>query len=141
MFKTMVVTCKACRGSTEFQQPYAYHAGFGNQGFLYNDAGTLTLVWSSYDPAFEAVVGAKVPWMLTPELRSALESRLPPAPVGGRWRFSNPARCPKCGVEVAGPMTQNIYYLVYDGSVVLDDPKSGKGLKGLILGGHEQRSG
>jgi hypothetical protein len=38
-------------------------------------------------------------------------------------------------------MTQTIYYLLYEGSLVLDDSKSGKGLSGMILGGQEQQSG
>ena len=137
----MVVTCKACGVSTAFQQPHAYHAGFGDQGFLYNDAGTLTLVWSSFDPAFEAIVGQRHPWTLTPELQAVFEGRLAPAPVGGRWRFSNPARCPHCRAELSGPMTQTIYYLVYEGSFVLNDSKAGKGLSPLIAGAQAQQSG
>ena len=137
----MEVPCGACNKTTAFDQPYAYHAGFGNQGFLYNDAGTMTLVWSSYDPAFEQVVGQQHPWMLTPDLQRLLENRLLPAPAGGRWRFSNPARCRNCGAEISGPMLKTIYYLVYSGSLVADGPESGDGLAPLLSARDERQSG
>ena len=119
--------------SMEFAQEHLYHAGFGDQGFLYNDAGSLTLVWSSYDPAFQALVGLVHPWNLAAEVQSMLEGRLVPAPVGGRWRFSNPARCRFCGSEVSAPMTQSIHFLVYDGSLVVDTPSVGRGLDLVLL--------
>jgi len=40
-----------CGFDNSFDQPYPFHAGFSNAGFLYNEAGNLTLVWSSFDPA------------------------------------------------------------------------------------------
>jgi hypothetical protein len=47
--------------------------GLGIKVFLYNDAGSLTLVWSSFDPAYEAIVGKVHPWMLTIEQQALLE--------------------------------------------------------------------
>lgn len=111
------VKCKHCGHENQFDQPYAYHAGFGNQGFLYDDAGTLTLTWSSYDPAYVAVVGQKHPWALTQSDRDKLESRLRDAPSGGRWRFVNPARCLHCGGQISDSILHTIYYLLYLGSV------------------------
>jgi hypothetical protein len=119
------VPCTACRAVNVFKQPYPYHAGFGNQGFLYNDAGTLTLVWGSYDPAYVAIVGQNHPWALTLALRSKLEESLLPAPAGGRWRFSNPPRCRFCGHAIGAPIGDNIYFLEYDNSI---DAESGLGL-------------
>ena len=120
-----VVECRVCGHANEFNQPYAYHAGFGNQGFLYNDVGNLTLVWSSFDPAYEKIVGQRHPWALTPELEAAIEQSLLPAPTGGSWRFVNPPRCVSCGEPIGEPMSQsNIYYLVYPGSLVLDEGPS-----------------
>ena len=116
----MVITCDACGVRNEFAQPYPYHAGFANQGFLYNDAGNSTLVWSSFDPAYEEIVGTIHPWALSEELRTQLEASLPAAPQGGRWRFTNPARCNKCQSEISPPMGDNIYYLEYPDSVILD---------------------
>ena len=114
------VPCTACRLVNVFKQPYQYHAGFGNQGFLYNDAGTLTLVWSSFDPAYVAIVGERHPWTLATPLQQKLEERLLPAPVGGCWRFSNPPRCRFCGHAIGAPIGDNIYYLFYDGSIDAD---------------------
>jgi hypothetical protein len=76
-----------------FDQPSLYHAGFSDQGFLYNDVGNLSLTWSCYDPAYAALVGGKSPWALTLAEKQKVEEALLPAPKGGRWRFSNPARC------------------------------------------------
>jgi hypothetical protein len=115
------VKCKHCGRDNDFDQPYAYHAGFGNQGFLYDDAGTLTLTWSSFDPAYEAVVGQKHPWALTQSDRDKLESRFGDAPSGGRWRFGNPARCVYCGGQISDSILQTIYFLVYPGSIETQD--------------------
>ena len=117
----MDITCKACGAVTHFRQPYAYHAGFANQGFLYNEAGNLTLVWSSFDAAYGGIVGNHHPWALTEEQRRKLESRLSLAPAGGRWLFNNPACCPSCHSPISGPMTETIYYLSYPGSLILDE--------------------
>lgn len=116
---TITITCPECGHHNVFQQPYAYHAGFGNQGFLYNEAGNRTLIWSSFDPEYEAIVGNCHPWALTEDLRTKLQDCLPPD-TGGKWLFGNPARCLACGHPISEPMTENIYYLVYDDSIDLD---------------------
>ena len=117
----LTVKCKRCGRDNVFDQPYAYHAGFADQGFLYDDAGTLTLVWSMFDPVFDEMFPERTPWTLVESDRRRFEERLRPAPSGGRWRFSNPARCLHCAEPISGPMLQMIYYLVYPGSVVADD--------------------
>jgi len=117
-----------------FEQPYPYHAGFADQGFLYNDAGDLTLVWSSFDSEYEMIVGSKHPWGLTAEEQTKLESSLLPAPKGGRWRFANPARCKQCREEISAPMMRNIYYLVFEGSVLTDTAPDAIGFKFALVG-------
>jgi hypothetical protein len=114
------IDCPSCGHRNEFPQPYPYHAGFGNQGFLYNDAGNLTLVWSSFDPAYEAIIGRQHPWTLTTEQEELLERVLRAAPYGGRWRFVNPARCLECAKPISGPISETISYLIYPGSVHTD---------------------
>ena len=118
----MIVRCSACNHANAFAQPHAYHAGFANQGFLYSDAGTSTLVWSSFDPAYEAIVGQVHPWTLPPTTWARLEAALLPAPDGGPWRASNPPRCLSCGEPIGQPIeTGELYYLIYPGSVLTDD--------------------
>ena len=114
------VACKACRAENEFTQPYPYHAGFGNQGFLYNEAGTLTLIWSSFDPVYGALIDQTHPWALTEHQRSVVEEALSPAPAGGKWLFANPPRCKSCGATIGEPITGTISYLVYPSSIILD---------------------
>ena len=116
----MVIRCRHCGFENPFEQPYAFHAGFSNQGFLYNEAGNLTLVWSSFDPAYEALVGKKHPWTLDIGDRSRLESALLPSPHGDRWLFSNPARCGHCREAIAGSILEDIHYVQYPGSVDVD---------------------
>ena len=128
----MIVTCAACEAKNEFAQPYPYHAGFGNQGFLYNDAGNVTLVWSSFDPAYEEIVGKNQPWVLSDTLRAKLESVLPASPKGDRWRFANPARCINCHAEISAPIGDNIYYLEYPESVILDTGPSARQLRDYL---------
>ena len=118
--KPVVVQCTGCGARNVFNQPYAYHAGFGDQGFLYNESGTCTLIWSAFDPTFQTLVGRANPWVLSRAKQQILEDALQPAPDGSRWLFSNPARCLTCGRPISGPMSQTIYYLEYEGSVSVD---------------------
>ena len=119
----MQLRCGTCGHSNEFDQPYAYHAGFGDQGFLYNEAGDSTLVWSIYDPAYEALLSRyapEQPWELTPEANRDFEAQLPLSPRGDRWRFDNPARCARCKNQIMPPMGKaSIYYLLYPDSILL----------------------
>ncbi len=133
VIKPFIVRCPHCDYDNIFNQPYAYHAGFGDQGFLYNESGTCTLIWSAFDPDFEGVVGRKTPWSLSPEERKKLEDSLISSPDGTRWLFENPARCMKCGHSISKPITGAIYYLEYDGSVDLDlQGNPGRGLKEVL---------
>jgi hypothetical protein len=120
----MELGCAACGNTNQFDQPYPYHAGFGDQGFLYNAAGNCTLVWSILDPVYESLLARhspKQPWALTSEAQREFEQLLPPSPRGDRWRFSNPPRCQNCGEALSAPMgPESIYYLVYPESVVLE---------------------
>ncbi|HEU0070096.1 MAG TPA: hypothetical protein VFS04_02265 [Alphaproteobacteria bacterium] len=120
MTKSLKIKCASCGYENSFEQPYAYHAGFGNQGFLYNDAGNLTLIWSSFDPDYEKIIGRKHPWALTAEEQNRLENLLRPAPSGGAWRFANHARCGQCSRSIHGSITETIYYLRYPDSLNLD---------------------
>ena len=131
----LTINCSSCGHKNDFEQPYAFHAGFGNQGFLYNDAGNLTLVWSSFDPAYEAIVGKRHPWTLTTEQQTILEGALREAPFGGRWRFANPARCLECAKPISGPITETVYYLRYPSSVDADSNSAERCLKKFLLSG------
>jgi hypothetical protein len=126
------IECRRCGGVNRFEQPYLYSAGFSDRCFLYNDAGNLTLVWWITDPGFEAIVGPVGPSTLTRKAKAALEACLVEAPSGGRWRFRNKARCVLCGSAILGPMTRTSSYLIYEGSVVLDDWCSGNGLARVL---------
>jgi hypothetical protein len=128
----VTVSCPSCGHQNDFEQPYPFHAGFGNQGFLYNDAGNLTLVWSSFDPAYEAIVGKSHPWTLTVEQQALLENALRVAPSGRRWRFANPARCLKCLGQISGSITETIYYLRYPNSVDTDSTPGERRLKEFL---------
>ena len=118
----MIVTCPNCGHQNSFEQPYPYHAGFGNQGFLYSDAGDRTLVWSSRDLAWENLVGPVHPWVLDANGWSRVEAALAPLSDGTRWRASNKPRCTACHAPIGESIVDNeIYYLVYPGSLLLDD--------------------
>jgi hypothetical protein len=116
--KKLSLICKHCEKEVIFDQPYIYHAGFADQGFLYNDAGTLTLVWGSLDPLFDTTFPGQTAWALSSRNRRQFEKMLPSAPVGGRWRFRNPARCTHCGKPISSPMLRSVHYLIYPGSII-----------------------
>ncbi len=115
-------TCPGCGIVLPFDRSYGFHAGFSECGFLYNDAGNQVFVWSSYDPDYVAIVGHQHPWALNPERQRAVEAALLPSSHGGPWRFSNPARCVKCGAPISGPMSETIMGLPFDGRSAPDDP-------------------
>jgi DNA-directed RNA polymerase subunit RPC12/RpoP len=130
--KQTTVECSHCGHLNVFDQPYRYHAGFGNQGFLYNETGNRTLIWSSFDREFEAIVGRVHPWALNVDQQKKVEDRLLPD-TGGRWLFANPARCAKCKEPISEPMVKDIYYVVYEGSLDLDPvDHKGRGLKDIM---------
>jgi len=130
----LIVKCAKCGGDTVFDQPYAYHAGFSDSGFMYSDSGHFTLTWNPNDPAMKAFKGMdaypsvahcfppkeKSEQELDIKMRRSFEHALPPAPDGTRWRFENPARCIHCSEPIAGSMFQTVYYLVYPGSISTD---------------------
>ena len=126
--------CPGCRQRLVFRDPSAEHSQWLDYGFLYNDAGTSTLVWKTFDPSYEAMLGKRMPWNLSPEQQAAFEARLQPAPAGGRWRFANYPRCPQCRAAVGSPITKGELLLVYEGSLVLNDAPSGKGLSQALTG-------
>jgi len=130
---SIVVACPGCGFGNVFHQPYPYHAGYGNQGFLYNETGNRTLTWSWHDPDYVAIAGQKPPWALTEAERRELEDRLSPAPDGTRWLFRNPARCLQCGQPISLPIAETVYYLRYDGSVDRDAVRGwAPGLKDVL---------
>jgi DNA-directed RNA polymerase subunit RPC12/RpoP len=118
--ETLIIECKHCGKKNPFEQPYPYHAGFADQGFLYNDAGNLTLVWSTLDPVLDELFPGQPTWALNLLNRRRFEKLLLPAPSGGRWRFRNPARCTHCGKPVMAPMLRSVHYLLCPGSIRTD---------------------
>jgi len=101
--KSLSIQYKHCGKDNLFEQPYHYHAGFTDQGFLYNDAGTLTFVWSVCDPVIDKLFPGKPTWALNLHNRWRFEKMLLPAPDGGHWRFGNPARCIYCAKSISKP--------------------------------------
>lgn len=128
----MDVVCTFCDFVNKFKQKYPYHAGFSNLGFLYNDDGNLTLVWNSYDPDYQRIVGEVHPWGLSKSQQSKLEAALKPAPYGGNWSFKNVPRCSKCHEPVGKSIKEDIYFLIFPGSLELDNPKIENGLKRVL---------
>jgi hypothetical protein len=125
------IVCKKCGWETLFDQPYPYHAGFTDQGFLYNDTGTLTLVWSMLDPVLEQRFPGNNFWTLNWKDRQVFEKMLLAAPDGSRWRFRNPARCTRCSAPIMKPMLHSVHYVIYPGSV-LADQRGGLGLTAIL---------
>lgn len=117
----LTIQCPRCYRYNVFDQPYLYHAGFSDQGFLYSDSGHCTLVWSWYDPAIEKLFPGNGFSIQNPEARERFEKALRPAPDGGRWRFTNKAQCLYCSGPIGGTILEQIYYLVYPDSVITDE--------------------
>src|ERR1017187_7036833 len=123
--KKTSIRCPHCGKDNIFDQPYRYHAGFSNQGFLYNDSGSLTFIWESYDPLMRQLFPGKHPWTLDQQEQQTFESLLKPAPRGRHWRFTNPGRFFFGGEAISLPMMQDIYYVLYSGSIGVDTKSGG----------------
>lgn len=106
--------CPTCRGVFRPAAPRFFHAGFGNEGFLYCDRDTSILVFSSYNRSYTQLVGDKHPWMLSANEQGFVEGHLKPCPCGGSFLFKNPPRCPHCGASIASLLPSKIYYVVVD---------------------------
>ena len=118
--KKLVIDCPRCRKDNVFDQPYMYHSGFSDQGFMYSDSGHCTLVWSDYDPVIKQFFPPGSRFREDSALRERFEQALRPAPDGGRWRFTNPPRCLYCSGPISGTILQHVHYLVYPDSIITD---------------------
>ncbi len=111
--------CATCGYKNVFSQPYPYHAGFSDAGFLYNEQGNATLIWCLYDPYFEKHFKMALWPVRDFATAKKMEDALPLSPRGDRWSFSAPARCATCHSPIAPPMTEGVNYLVYPDNVDL----------------------
>jgi len=107
-----MLQCPNCHFVIESPQDHFYHAGFCDDGFLYCDQDSTLLVFSAFDPTFEAIVGKKVPWTLKENELNAVEQALINCPCGGKFRFSNPPLCPRCKKSIAEIFPSEIHYAV-----------------------------
>jgi hypothetical protein len=74
--------CSACHREVGVER---FHAGFGDQGFIYCDRDSTILTWDSLDPSWTSLVGEVHPWMLSPEQKVEVEAVAPRVLV--RWEI------------------------------------------------------
>ncbi|HEX7392961.1 MAG TPA: hypothetical protein VF374_08460, partial [Thermoplasmata archaeon] len=115
--------CMTCGVETEGKGDHPYHAGFGDEGFLYCSRDTTVLSFSSYDPFYTGLFEklgqrAEHPWTYAQEGNTEalrlIERHLVECPCGGKFSFDNPLRCPECGCVFSEPLSKTIYYVVLD---------------------------
>jgi rRNA maturation protein Nop10 len=102
-------TCPNCGRSFEYRQ---FHAGFGDQGYLYCDSDETVVTWNAYDQNYVNVIPNTNPWSLLEEDKSKVESALKPCPNGGHFAFRNPPRCPVCRGDISSVVPGGIYFVV-----------------------------
>lgn len=80
--------CEHCRKSFIIN---SFHAGFSKLGYFYSDSGAYTLTVDDHLPGSPVV-------LTTPNESELidLESKLPLAPDGTRFKYTNSFRCPHC---------------------------------------------
>ena len=115
------IQCQRCGKENIFEQPYPYHAGFADQGFVYSDSGHYTLVWSWFDPVLKNFFSEKSTYSGDSAARKAFEEALRSSPDGTRWRSTNRAKCLYCPQEISGSMLEQNHYVVYPNSLILDE--------------------
>lgn len=107
----MDIKCPECRRTFEVSQKYPYHAGFGNQGFLYCERCPNLVVFNSFDRRYTAIVGQVHPWGLDFVKKSMVEGQLKACACGGNFRLSAKPRCPLCNAEIPGILPDGIHYI------------------------------
>lgn len=107
----MEIKCSDCGKTAKIVQEYPYHAGFGNQGFLYCDTCPAILEFDSYNPKYRAIVGDKHPWSLNSEEKKRVEDALKPCDDGGRFRFDALPRCPACNALLPDLLKDNVHFV------------------------------
>lgn len=80
--------CDHCRKSFIIN---SFHAGFSNVGYFYSDSGAYTLTVSDRVPGCPAALSIPD----ESELKE-LESQLPLAPDGTKFKYTNSFNCPHC---------------------------------------------
>jgi hypothetical protein len=107
----MDINCPECRRVFQVDQKYAYHAGFSNVGFLYCDTCPNLVVFSSFDPRYEEIVGKLHPWTLNLYKKWKVERQLITCTCGGHFRFSAPPRCPLCNEPIPSILPDSIHFI------------------------------
>lgn len=85
-----VLSCECDRCKRSFQIR-SFHAGFSNSGYFYSDSGRYTIAVGDHVAGCPVAMGEPDPLEL-----EKLESTLPLAPDGTRYKYLNPFRCPHC---------------------------------------------
>jgi hypothetical protein len=101
--------CPHCERELEYER---YHAGFGDQGYLYCDQDATVVTWNSYDPTYSGLVGDTHPWMLDDQQKSRVERSVIACPSGGAFRFSANPRCPYCMGELPELKKDPIFFVI-----------------------------
>lgn len=108
----MDVRCPHCGKTLHLSQPYPYHAGFNNEGFLYCDSDPTVVTFSSFNPGYRTLVGDVHPWSLDAAQRQIVEDHLLPCPCGGRFLFASEPTCPSCGASLRSALPGPGYYVI-----------------------------
>jgi hypothetical protein len=115
------IECTGCGRKLAYQR---FHAGFGDEGFMYGTGASVVLTWSTYDPSYRRIVGDVHPWMLSTEQRYAVERALRDGLDGEPFGFDNQPVCPHC--ETALPSLfdpSRAYFVILDRRVDGDTEK------------------
>lgn len=86
----VILSCECDQCGKTFQI-HSFHAGFSDKGYFYSDSGKYTLLVDAQTPGSPAALSSP-----DPDRLAILESRLPIAPDGTRFRYLNSFRCPHC---------------------------------------------
>jgi len=101
--------CSNCAKTFTFE---IFHAGFGDQGYLYCNLDETIVTWDSFSSGYVALVGEVHPWMLDQNQRQSVEAAIIDCPYGGRFAYSALPRCPHCETELPNLTPDPIYYAI-----------------------------
>jgi len=95
--KPILIQCWRCKHQNIFAHTIFPQCGFADTLYFYSDSGHYTVLWNLFDSIpkhLQELIGVDI--TKDAGTMQHLEDMLPLAPDGGRYRFTNRARCLAC---------------------------------------------
>ncbi|OGJ48990.1 hypothetical protein A2229_00470 [Candidatus Peregrinibacteria bacterium RIFOXYA2_FULL_33_7] len=105
---SILMICPKCNKKVKVAG--AYHAGFGDDEYLYCHNCSKTLLIFIYDKIYNYLINGDFSWKLSNTSKNLIEKNLQDCDCGGNFRFNLEPRCPNCHKSLQELIPNEIYY-------------------------------